>query len=105
MALSAGRTLTRRAEAARLPRTSRGLMRGIRRRGGVGSIVILVGLAVASVSGGSTAAGVEAKVSKKDKAILAAAVIQDADAPSGWTSSQPSNTGGNDIPGDAACSS
>jgi hypothetical protein len=64
-----------------------------------------VGLAVASVSSGSTAAGVEAKVPKKDKAILAAAVIQDADAPSGWTSSQSSNTGGNDIPADAACRS
>jgi hypothetical protein len=80
-------------------------MRGIRRRGGVGSIVLVVGVAVASVLGGSAAAGVEAKASKKDKAILAAAVIQDADVPSAWASSQSSNTAGNDVPADAACRS
>jgi hypothetical protein len=65
---------------------------------------LLVGLAV-EVLGSPAAAGVETKVSKKDKAILAAAVIQDDDVSSGWTSSQSSNTAGNDIPTDAACRS
>ena len=55
--------------------------------------------------GSSAAASAAVKVSKKDKAILAAGIVQARDVPAGWTSTRPSGSGANDVPGVATCKS
>lgn len=68
-------------------------------------LVLVVAVAVGSLFGESAAVAAAVKVSKKDKAILAAGVVQAGDVPAGWTSSRPSGSGTVDIPGVATCRS